>query len=337
MQTSPRSQTLSSRPARQALRARPTPSAFGDQRREVTNIVEQWGRSPVSPFLPEPGNPLLCLAGGGAAGYRPVRQWAVFPTEAAAPPGFEREALDSLLMGVSMLRRRPVFAAVSDPEPYRARGMYALPIADDARIDLAAFSLAGKRMASVRHSVTSARRAGLEVVPYSQAVAAGVERVSAEWLAQKRGGELGFTLGKFDPAAVARVECRVAVDGTGRVAGFVTWRRYDDGHARVLDIMRRASDAPNPTMDLLLGESLIEFAAAGIAVASLGAVPRSHGRTSERIYPTVSLRRYKEKFAPTWVPLSLIAPSRRRLPGALLAVASAYCPGGLGRAITRNA
>ncbi len=337
MQRSPRSLVLASRPSRGAVVFRPAPGAFGDQRHEVSNIVAQWGRSPVSPFLPEVDNTLLCLAGGGAAGYRPVGRWAVFPTEAAAPPGFEHEALDSLLIGVSMARRRPVFAAVADPEPYRARGMYSLPIADDARIGLASFSLAGKRMASIRHSVTSARRAGLEVVPYSPAVAAGVERVSAEWLAQKRGGELGFTLGKFDPVAVANVECRVAVDGTGRVAGFITWRRYDDGHARVLDIMRRAGDAPNPTMDLLLGESLLEFAAAGIEVASLGAVPRSHGRTSERIYPTISLRKYKEKFAPTWVPLSLIAPSRSRLPGALCAVANAYCPGGLGRAVTRNA
>ena len=336
MQTHSRPQVLPAELLSKRLGDLVTPAAFRDQRRDVLNLVAQWGRSPVSPFLPEPDNTLLCLAGGGAAGYRPVRQWAVFPTEAAAPPGLEREALDSLLIGVSMMRRRPVFAAVSDPEPYRARGMYSIPIADDACIDLTSFSLAGKRMASLRHSVTSARRAGLEVVPYSPEVAAGVERVSAEWLAQKRGGELGFTLGKFEAAAVANVECRVAVDGEGRVAGFVTWRRYDDGHARVLDIMRRAADAPNPTMDLLIGSSLLEFAAAGISVASLGAVPRSQGRTSERIYPTVSLRKYKEKFAPTWVPQSLIAPSRSRLPGALLAVASAYCPGGLGRALTRN-
>ena len=313
------------------------PPSFAEQRREMLNIISQWGRSPVTPFLGEPGNTLLRLSGGGAAGYRPVARWAVFPTEASSPPGCEHESLDSLLTHVEMTGRRPVFAAVADPEPYRARRMYSMPIADDARIDLSSFSLAGKRMASIRHSVTSARKAGLRVVPYSISIAPGVERVSAEWLAQKRGGELGFTLGKFDPDAVAKVDCRVAVNADGAVAGFITWRSYDDGHARVLDLMRRASDAPNPTMDLLVGESLLEFAAAGLEVASLGAVPRSHGRLSERVYPTVSLRRYKEKFAPTWVPLSLIAPSRSRVPGALRAVAGAYCPGGLARAVRRNA
>lgn len=308
-----------------------------DEREEVRDVVARWGRSPVSPFLGEPGHRLLRLAGGAAAGFRPIGRWAVFPTEAAAPPGLEGAALDSLLAWVAAHRLRPVFAAVADPEPFEARGLCARPVADDARLDLGTFTLAGSRMASLRHSVTSARRAGLETVPYSAAVADGVERVSAEWLAQKRGGELGFTLGHFTPDAVAGTECRVALDAGGAVVGFVTWRTYDDGRGRVLDIMRRSVEAPNPTMDLLIGESLQAFAASGIAMASLGAVPHSHGAMGERVYPSQSLRRYKEKFGPAWVPLSLIVPSRARLPGALRAVARAYCPGGLTRAIRRNA
>jgi len=307
------------------------------RRLDEVELVARWGRSPVSPFLAESGNTMLRLVGGGAAGYRPVRRWAVFPTGAASPPGFEREALDGLLNQVAIAGRRPVFAAVADPEVYRDRGMYSLPVADDACIDLGAFSLAGKRMASIRHSMTSARKAGLQVVPYSAAVGAGVEAVSSGWLAAKRGGELGFTLGTFDPTALSAVDCRVAVDAEGRVVGFVTWRSYDDGNARVLDMMRRPTEAPNPTMDLLIGAGLLEFAAAGLGVASLGAVPRSHGQLSERVYPTISLRRYKEKFAPTWVPLSFIAPSRASVPGALRAIARAYCPGGLTRAVRRNA
>ncbi len=300
-------------------------------------LAARWGRSPVSPFLTEPANVVIHLSGGGVAGYQPVRSWAVFPTGASAPPGTDREALESIVDRVRGAGRHAVFAAVTDPEPYSARGMYPMRVADDARIDLASFSLSGKRRASIRHSVTSARRAGLRVVPWSIEVSSGVEAVSAGWLATKRGGELGFTLGRFDPSTIGSVDCRVAVDPGGRVAGFVTWRRYDDGHARVLDLMRRAVDAPNPTMDLLVGESLLEFAAADIETASLGAVPLSHGRLSERVYPTHSLRRYKEKFAPSWDPLWLVAPSPARVPGAFLAVASAYCPGGLARALRRNA
>jgi len=104
---------------------------------------------------------------------------------------------------------------------------------------------------------------------------------------------------------------------------------YDDGRGRVLDLMRRASDAPNPAMDLLLAESLLGFASEGVEVASLGAVPLSHGSLAERIYRTKSLRRYKDKFAPDWQLRYLVAPSRHRQLGAQLAVARAYCPRGL--------
>jgi lysylphosphatidylglycerol synthetase-like protein (DUF2156 family) len=304
---------------------------------ENAELLARWGRSPISPFLTEPGNATLQLSGGGLSGYRAVRRWAVFATDPASPPGLEDDGLSSLLDQVARARLRPVFAAVANPEPYRARGMHPVPIADDARIDLRAFSLAGKRMASIRHSITSARKAGLVMVPWSIDVAAGVEQVSSEWLATKRGGELGFTLGRFDRAHVAAVDCRAAVAPSGQVVGFVTWRTYDDGRARVLDLIRRAVGAPNPTMDFLIGESLLEFARSGVEAASLGAVPLSRGRLAERIYPTVSLRRYKEKFAPVWHPLWLIAPSHLQVAGSLLSVAGAYCPGGLSRALRRNA
>lgn len=304
---------------------------------DPVEVVARWGRSPVSPFHAEPGRTILALNDDAVAGYQAVRNWAVFPTGVVAPPGFEADAMSDLMAYLASARRRPVFAAVADPEPFESRGLHATRIGDDARIDLSAFSLSGKRMASIRHSVTSARRSGLRVIPWSPTFGPGVAEVSAEWLRTKRGGEMGFTLGQFDLTDPNSVDCRVAVDMNERVVGFVTWRRYDDGHGRVLDLMRRSADSPNPTMDLLIADSLLEFAAAGIEDASLGAVPLSHGALSERVYPTISLRRYKEKFAPAWAPLWLIAPSRILLPAALLAVASAYCPGGFVRALRRNA
>jgi phosphatidylglycerol lysyltransferase len=225
---------------------------------------------------------------------------------------------------------------VSTPELFQQAGMYCEPVAEDAMLQLDKFSLAGSRRASIRHSVTSARRAGLVVEEYCPQHAAGCAAVSAAWLATKRGGEMGFTLGRFDEVGAGPSDCRVAVDGDGRVVAFVTWRRFDDGRARVLDLMRRLPDAPNPSMDLLMGESLIGFAAAGVERASLGSVPLSHGRLAERIYPTRSLRRFKDKFAPDWQPRYLAAPTRARLPGALMAVARAYNSGGLVRALRRN-
>lgn len=257
-------------------------------------------------------------------------------TDPIAPPEGEADTIDAALEYLAGESVRPVFAAVADDEPYRARGLWTTPIADDALIDLTDFDLSGKRRASIRHSVSAANRAGLTVAPWSTTVAAQAAEVSNRWLATKRGGELGFTLGRFDPTAMDTLDCRVALDSSGAVVGLVTWHAYDDGRARVLDLMRRAPDAPNPTMDLLVAESLRSFADQGVQTASLGCVPRSHGRLAERIYPTTSLRRYKDKFAPRWVPRHLVAPSVRHAPGALVAVAHAYCPSGLLAAMRHN-
>ena len=303
-----------------------------------STAIARWGRSSVSPFLDGRENVMISLPAGAGTGYLAVNRWAVMATGPATPPGQFECGLDALFAYLRALRRRPVFAAVADIEPYLERGFVATRIADNARIDLDRFCLEGSRMSSLRHSVTSARRCGLRVVPYCDELLEGVGLVSRGWLTTKRGGELGFTLGRFDPAILTAGNCRVALDANDDVVGFVTWRSYDNGHGRVLDLMRRTVDAPNPTMDALIAQSLFDFAALpGVDAASLAAVPLSYGSFSQRIYPTESLRRYKEKFAPIWEPLWLAAPSTRLLPSALNAVANSYCPGGVLQALRRNA
>ncbi len=298
--------------------------------------VRRWGTSSVSPFTLGADREVHDLPGGGLVGYVRRGRWAVMASDPIAPPGREHETLDETLALATELGLRPMLVAVADADPYLDRGMWASPIADDALIDLASFSLSGKRMANVRHSVSAAKRGGLSVADWSPAMRDDAAAVSAQWLATKRGGEMGFTLGQFDPDDMSTVDCRVALDGSGRVLGLVTWHSYDNGRARVLDLMRRAPDAPNPTMDVLIAQSLLDFAAAGVGTASLGSVPRSHGRLAERVYPTASLRRYKDKFAPRWEVRHAVVPGRCHLPSAMLAVARAYSPDGLWAACRRN-
>lgn len=299
--------------------------------------VGLYGRSSVSPFLLGDDRQIVLLSEGGVTGFVQRGRWAVMATEPATAVGTEVDALGELLQHLADYRLRPVFAAVSAPELFEQFGMYCEPVAEDGIITLDGFSLSGSRRASIRHSVTAAHRAGLVVEEYGPQHAGGCAAVSAAWLATKRGGEMGFTLGRFDSVNSSSPDDRlVAVDRDGRVVAFVTWHRFHDNRARVLDLMRRLPDAPNPAMDLLIGESLTRFAAAGVELASLGSVPLSHGRLAERVYPTRSLRRFKDKFAPEWEPRYLAAPSRLQAPTALMAVARAYSSGGLWRALRRN-
>jgi phosphatidylglycerol lysyltransferase len=260
----------------------------------------------------------------------------VFATDPTTPPGTEGVALDEVLERIRRAELRPIFAAVTDPGPYEGRGLRCRHAADDPLIDLATFSLTGKRIASVRHSVASALRCGLTVERFSAAHAEGCAMVSARWIATKRGGEMGFTLGRFDPSATSATDCRVVIDRAGDVVAFVTWHRFDGGRARVLDLMRRSPDAPNPAMDIAIADSLIGFAECGVEQASLGCVPVSHGRIAERIYPTRPLHRYKDKFSPRWEPRYMAAPGHASEARVMLAIARAYCPDGVWAALRRN-
>ena len=295
--------------------------------------VARWGRESASPFLLGEDRVVVRLAGAAVAGYVRRGRWAVLATDVAAPPWARERVLDELLERLKQGRMRPVFTCVAEAEPYESRGMYAMPIAEDAVIDLTSFSLKGKRMPNIRHSVSAAKRAGLTVVPWSQELAESVAEVSKAWLATKHCGDMGFTLGRFDPEEISSTDCRVAVNAEGKAVGFVTWHHHDGGRGRVLDIMRRGPDAPNPTIDILIAESLQGFADAALREASLACVPLSRGKMAERLYPTASLRRYKDKFNPTWEPRWLVVPSRRQLPGGLAAVARSYVPGGLRQAL----
>jgi phosphatidylglycerol lysyltransferase len=303
---------------------------------DVADTVATWGASSVSPFLLGPGREALSLSLGGVTGF--VRQggWAVMATDPVAPSGLMGVAIDDTLEALHRRRLRPVFAAVVDDAPYRQRGLFATAVAEDSVIDLSTFSLEGKRRTKVRHSVSAAHRQGLRVEPLTPGRWASAQRMSQAWLRAKRGPEMGFTLGRLCEAQARDVDARVAVDADGNVVGLVTWRRYRGGEGRVLDLMRRAPDAPNPTMDFLIADGLASFAAGGIGEASLGSVPLSHGRLAERIYPTRSLRAYKEKFAPDWQPRFVVTPSRLTHPGGLLAICRAYCGGQLLGAVRRH-
>jgi hypothetical protein len=144
------------------------PGAQGHQSRSPTadvpstDPVARWGRSSVSPFVADRDIETIELAGGRAAAGCVIRgRWAVTIGDVVAPPELSGSALDEYLELLAARRLRPVFVATATAEDYQRRGLRTMAIADDPVIDLARFTLAGARMASLRHSVTSAERSGL--------------------------------------------------------------------------------------------------------------------------------------------------------------------------------
>lgn len=308
---------------------------------EYAQLAAEHGRTGVAPFIANPDVRVVDLLGGtGISGYVRVRRWAVTPGDVIAPELLRDLALSNYLDVLAERRLLPAFLAVQDPLPYSRRSFDVSEIADEAIVDLPTFSLSGPKRANLRHSTTSARRAGLSVMPYEEWQAPQIMEISREWLRTKRGGELGFTLSRHRDVMSQlhdhATDLWVTVDGDGMVQAWCTWRHYLRGTGRVLDIMRRRGDAPNPAMDGLLATVLETYRDIGLARASLASVPREHGAMADRLYPSRSLRAYKQKFDPRWETRWLAVPAARQRPFALAAVGKAYCPGGLRRAALRN-
>ena len=299
------------------------------------------GRTGLAAFLTAPGLTVGGLSGGDvAAGYAGRRGWAVTVGDVVAPPPLAEQARSEYLDVLASRGLRPALLAVDDPIPYRRRGFAVSAIADEAIIDLPTFDLTGSARANVRHSVAAAGRQGLTVRRYDVAHAEQLAEVSAAWLATKRGGEYELTLSRHaDIPAQLRdgfTDVWLVLDPAGRAQAWCSWRHYWAGAGRLLDVMRRRPDAPNPAMDLLLAATLANYRAAGLTEASLACVPRVPGRGLEWVFPSQTLRAYKHKFVPRWQPRWLAVPSRRQRPFALAAIGGAYCPDGLLHALRPN-
>src|SRR5512139_426382 len=196
-------------------------------------------------------------------------------------------------------------------------------------------------------------RMGLVVRRYDRrnaalsAVDEQVEEISEAWLAEKRLGEMGFSLGRFSLESLDGAFVFLCLEGE-RVIAFTTWRPYRGGRAALLDLMRKRREAPSGTMDLLIARSLEELREAGFEEASLANAPLANvgeprGGLEKGVallfehlnafYGYKSLFQFKKKFAPRWEGRYLVYPRGADLPRVVYALASVHGAGGLRRLV----
>lgn len=339
-----------------------------EDRDGVRSFAYHHGTTGTAPLLALPDNQLLELDSGRAWAAVGIRGGTAVSLGApVAEAGRESAALNDFTSHCEQNGWTPALLALDSAqnELAVAAGYATMQIGVEAVLDVAEFSTAGKRRSNIRHSCSRARREDVTVLSYS-GPARSAERteqlaeVSAQWLQDKGGPELGFTLGRFDPERLDDQEIYVAVHGVGsaaeRVVAFVTWLPFNNGQDAVLDLMRRAQDCPPGVMELLIVESVAHFASLGRARASLGGVPLAHDpKTSAdvdkararrvlgwlyehggEVYDARGLFRFKDKFAPRWEPMFLAYPGRADLPRISLGIARAFLPPGAVRQAIRT-
>ncbi|MFT3810119.1 MAG: bifunctional lysylphosphatidylglycerol flippase/synthetase MprF [Micropepsaceae bacterium] len=275
----------------------------------------------------------------------------------APSPKTQRELLWRFLEECDAADRWPVFYEASqDLLPlYLDAGLSAHKLGEEAIVDLVGFTLAGGRMAGLRQGARAAERKGLifsvvaaDAVP---ALIAEMKAVSDAWLAKKKSGEKGFSLGRFDPAYLARYPAALVRDGDGRLLAFANlWPGADKAELSV-DLMRHVPHPPQGLMDLLFSGVLLWGQAEGYRRFNLGMAPMS-GLSQHRLAPLwqragsyifsrwgalydfQGLRAYKQKFSPRWEARYLISPGGAPLARVLLNV-TALVSGGLLGAIRK--
>lgn len=207
-------------------------------------------------------------------------------------------------------------------------GLQIVKYGEAAIIDLNTFSLAGPAAKSLRYAERRALRDGatFEIMPAARVPAALPElrALSDSWLAAKGQTEKAFSVGRFDPAYMARFDCAV-VRWEGRIVAFANiWSTQSRDEISV-DLMRHLDRIPYGTMDFLF-LSLMNWAKAegyrwfdlGVAPlsgiearrlapvwAKAGALLYRHG---EAFYGFEGLRAFKDKFSPTWEPRYVAGP-----------------------------
>lgn len=238
----------------------------------------------------------------------------------------------------------PVFYQASqDMLPsYIDLGLTFLKLGEEARVNLAAFTLKGEAGKKFRHTINHVEKAAcaFTVIP-AQATSSlmpELRTVSEAWLAEKNTREKGFSLGFFAPDYLQRFPIGVIRQGDKIIAFANLWLSADKEELSP-DLMRYIPEAPAGIMEYLFIQLMLWGKQEGYHWFNLGMAPLSGledralaplwnrlgafvFRHGEHFYNFQGLRHYKEKFDPTWEPKYLASPGGLAVPRILTNIAS---------------
>lgn len=301
-------------------------------------IIRIFGDHSLAAFAVEPDkHHFLAASGHATVAYRVTTGVAITVGDPIGPPDKFEAAVDEFCAHCRRHDWIPCFYEIKAQglEIYRQRKLRTLKIAEEAVIYLDQFSLRGTKMQKVRQALNKIEREHTDLnIEFfhgspSQDVEDQLQIISGDWLSKKGIKELGFTMGRFDPATLGHQFLAVAAD-KGKVLAFVSWRPYA-GKGLTLDLMRYVPEAPKFIMDFLIAKSLLRLQQEDYRQASLANAPLANVSPEDEltmldrgvrllfenlhgIYEFKSLFQFKKKFNPTWEGRYLAFPSLETLP-----------------------
>ena len=222
---------------------------------------------------------------------------------------------------------RLFFLSVTDHflDVYREQGFGLVKCGEEARFRLADYEISGKKGAKMRMNINHARKAGITVTEYeplkerNAEIEAALERVSNEWLSEKKSSLLQFTMGTVGLDAPMDKRYFYASLPDGRIVAFIVFVPFLAKQGYMADVTRHGKDAPGGVMETIIYDAFLKFKSEGVQYGSLGVAPLA-GLDTENADPVERLLRFvydhlnscygfrdlyqaKEKYSPTeWLP-----------------------------------
>jgi phosphatidylglycerol lysyltransferase len=218
---------------------------------------------------------------------------------------------------------------------YLDLGLSLLKLGEEAKVELASFTMKGRKRDSQRGAINRFTKLGFsfEILTGNQVEQALPElrQVSERWLLRKNTREKGFSLGFFDEAYLRRTDVAVIRDQNRRIVAFANLWQTVNKQELSIDLMRYDPDIVGGVMEYLFIELILWGQQQNFRWFSLGMAPLSGLERrplaplwhkigtiifdlGDEFYNFEGLHSYKAKFDPVWEPRYLAAPSGFSVP-----------------------
>ncbi|WP_443944696.1 phosphatidylglycerol lysyltransferase domain-containing protein [Pedobacter sp. AW1-32] len=203
-------------------------------------------------------------------------------------------------------------------EMYKSLGKKFIPIGEEAVLNLTAFTLDGGKMKTTRSAVNRLSGEGFIFKvyegPQKEGLLQKLQTVSDNWLRELDQKEVAFTQGVFDKSILKNQTILTIEDQEEKIYAFLNIiPDYAPGEA-TYDLIRKETDAPNGVLDMLLAKTFLYLKEQGFQSVNMGLAPLSGidgvditQKTIKYAYENLrafaqfkGLRKYKEKFYPSW-------------------------------------
>ncbi|TAJ20596.1 MAG: DUF2156 domain-containing protein [Dehalococcoidia bacterium] len=294
------------------------------ERAEVRALLEEHGGTSLDVFKTWPDKAYLFdRSRRGVIAYSVSAGCAVALGSPIGEPAAAEAALDDFLALCGDNGWLPAFHQVTPSmlPVFRARGLEALKVGEEASVDLGRFASETANTKWFRYLRRRFEREGyaLERVepPLSPHLVEELEAISDAWLTIPGRRERGFTLGQWGREYIRTSPVYVVRGRDGVATAFANVvPSYREGEATV-DLMRHRPDVVNGTMDFLFTAMMLDLHERGFRWFSEGLAPFAGVGESpdssieeravhelferlNRLFSYRGLRAYKEKFEPEW-------------------------------------